>query len=81
MARHHMVDGEKVMFTQGEEDQRDAVEKAWADGAVRREAMDKISDLENAITPRRMRDSVPTVDGKTWLEDQEKLIAVERGKL
>ena len=81
MARHHMVDGEKVMFTQGEEDQRDAVEKAWADGAVRREAMDKISDLENAITPRRMRDSVLTADGKTWLEDQEKLIAVERGKL
>ena len=31
MARHHMVNGEKVMFTQDEEDQRDAEEKVWED--------------------------------------------------
>ena len=43
--------------------------------------LDKIMDLEAAVTPRRMRDSVLTDDGKTWLDDQEKLIAVERAKL
>ena len=43
--------------------------------------LDKILDLEAAVTPRRMRDSVLTADGKTWLDDQEKLIAVERAKL
>ena len=81
MARHKMVSGEKVMLTKAEEDQRDAEEKLWADGAVSREAMNKIIALENAISPRRMRDSVLTDDGKTWLDDQEKLIAVERAKL
>ena len=43
--------------------------------------LDKIMDLEAAVTPRRMRDSVLTEDGKKWLDDQEKLIAVERAKL
>ena len=31
MARHHMVNGEKVMFTAEEETARDAEEKAWED--------------------------------------------------
>ena len=44
-------------------------------------AQEKIWALEEAITPRRMRESVLTADGKTWLDDQEKLIAVERAKL
>ena len=44
-------------------------------------AQEKIEQLEIAITPRRIRDSVLTDDGKKWLDDQEKLIAVERAKL
>ena len=32
MARHHMVNGEKVMFTQEEEDARDTEEAAWESG-------------------------------------------------
>ena len=44
-------------------------------------AQEKIWELEMAITPRRIRDSILTADGKTWLDDQEKLIAVERAKL
>ena len=44
-------------------------------------AQEKIWVLEEAITPRRMRESVLTADGKKWLDDQEKLIAVERAKL
>ena len=44
-------------------------------------AKEKIDQLEMAVSPRRMRDSVLTADGKTWLDDQEKLIAVERAKL
>ena len=43
--------------------------------------LDKIEKLEAAVTPRRVRDSILTADGKTWLDDQEKLIAVERAKL
>ena len=31
MARHHMVNNEKVMFTAEEETARDAEEKAWED--------------------------------------------------
>ena len=44
-------------------------------------AKEKIDQLEMAVSPRRMRDSVLTADCKTWLDDQEKLIAVERAKL
>ena len=59
----------------------------YVDGAVVKyvepvpTVLDKIMDLEAAVTPRRMRDSVLTEDGKKWLDDQEKLIAVERAKL
>ena len=31
MARHHMINGEKVMFTSEEETARDAEEKVWED--------------------------------------------------
>ena len=44
-------------------------------------AQEKIDELELAVTPRRIRDSILTAEGKTWLDDQEKLIAVERAKL
>lgn len=59
----------------------------YVDGAVVKyvepvpTVLDKIIDLEAAVTPRRIRDSILTADGKTWLDDQEKLIAVERAKL
>ena len=36
MARHHMTANGKVMFTQEEEDARDAEEKAWSDAAPAR---------------------------------------------
>jgi hypothetical protein len=45
------------------------------------DVLDKILELEAAVTPRRVRDSILTDAGKTWLDDQEKLIAVERAKL
>jgi 4-amino-4-deoxy-L-arabinose transferase-like glycosyltransferase len=44
-------------------------------------AQGKILELESAVTPRRLRDSILTADGKTWLDDQEKLIAAERSEL
>ena len=44
-------------------------------------AQEKIWQLEDDISPRRLRDAHLTADGKTWLDDQEKLIAVERAKL
>ena len=36
MARHKMVNGVKIEYTAQEETARDAVEKAWADGALDR---------------------------------------------
>ncbi len=43
--------------------------------------MDKIIAFEAEITPRRIRDSVLTADGKTWLTNKEAEIATERDKL
>ena len=44
-------------------------------------AQEKIDELELAVPPSRIRDSILTTEGKTWLDDQEKLIAVVRAKL
>ena len=40
----------------------------------------KIRELEATVTPRRIRE-MTTADGAKWVDDVEKLIAVERGKL
>ena len=40
----------------------------------------KIRTLENTVTPRRIRE-MTTDAGAKWVDDVEKLIAVERGKL
>jgi len=45
------------------------------------DAMEEISRLESTVTPRRMRDAVASVEGKTWLADIESKIAIERVKL
>tara|TARA_Y100001951_G_C11256389_1_gene249652 strand:+ start:92 stop:385 length:294 start_codon:yes stop_codon:yes gene_type:complete len=36
MPRYHNINGKRVQFTAQEEAQRDAEEKAWADGALNR---------------------------------------------
>ena len=45
------------------------------------DAVIEISRLESTVTPRRMRDAVASVEGKTWLADIESKIAIERVKL
>ena len=81
MARHHMIDNVKIMFTAEEEAAKDAEEKSWADGAIVRNAQDKIQELEATITPRRLRDAIANDAGKSWLAAVEALIDTERGKL
>ena len=72
--------GSRVALTEAEEIIRDAEEKAWEDGQPRRVVMEEIKRLENTVTPRRIRE-MTTADGAKWVDDVEKLIAVERGKL
>jgi hypothetical protein len=43
-------------------------------------AQEEIARLESTITPRRIRE-MTTADGTKWVDDVEKLIAVERAKL
>lgn len=81
MARFKNINGIRTQFTAEEEAQRDAEEKAWADEAPKRNALNEIHRLEGTITPRRLRDSVLTDEGKAWLTNVESLIAIERGKL
>ena len=69
-----------VELTKEENDARDAEEKAWADGATKRNALAEIHRLEGTVTPRRIRD-MTTDAGKKWVEDVEALIATERAKL
>ena len=73
--------GARVALTEAEEIVRDTEEKAWSDGAVKREAKEEIKRLEESITNRRLRDALASDDGKTWVAAVETLIAVERGKL
>ena len=69
-----------VELTKEENEQRDAEEKAWADGATKRNALAEIHRLEGTVTARRIRD-MTTDAGKKWVEDVEAKIAIERGKL
>ena len=47
---------------------------------IKEVAYRKIQELEVTVTPRRMRE-ITTADGAKWVDDVEKLIAVERAKL
>ena len=59
----------------------DEIIAAWPAAEIKQEAQRLLIKLEEEITPRRLRDAVLTADGKTWLENKEKEIAVERAKL
>ena len=80
MTMTKMVNGVVTDLTAEEEAQKNAEDKIWADGASVRNARDEIERLESTVTPRRIRE-MTTADGAKWVDDVEKLIAVERGKL
>ena len=42
--------------------------------------LEEIQRLESTVTPRRIRE-MTTADGAKWIDDVEKLIAIERAKL
>ena len=80
MARTRMIDGVIIPLTAEEETARDVEEQEWADGKVNRDATAEIHRLESTVTPRRIRE-MTTADGAKWVDDVEKLIAIERAKL
>ena len=80
MARTRNENGVEIPLTPEEETARDAEEQAWADGAAVRDATAEIHRLESTVTPRRIRE-MTTADGAKWVDDVEKLIAIERAKL
>ena len=81
MSRFHNVDGVHIQLTPEEETARDLEEQEWIDSKINRDALAEISRLESTVTPRRIRDAVASVEGKTWLADIESKIAIERVKL
>ena len=80
MARTKIVDGVVIALTAEEETVKDAEEQTWTDGKVKRDATAEIHRLESTVTPRRIRE-MTTADGAKWVDDDEKLIAIERAKL
>ena len=47
---------------------------------IKKSALQKIGELEATVTARRIRE-MTTDDGAKWVDDVEKLIAIERAKL
>ena len=80
MTRTRNENGVDIPLTPEEETQRDAEVQAWVDGATVRDATEEIHRLESTVTPRRIRE-MTTADGAKWVDDVEKLIAIERAKL
>ena len=80
MARTRNENGVDIPLTPEEETARDAEEQAWVDGATVRDATEEIHRLESTVTSRRIRE-MTTADGAKWVDDVEKLIAIERAKL
>ena len=68
MPRYHNINGKRVQFTAQEEAQRDAEEKAWADGAlnralarVRKTRNDKLAETDYLATAdNTMSDAMKT---------------------
>ncbi|SUZ59488.1 uncharacterized protein METZ01_LOCUS12342 [marine metagenome] len=56
------------------------IENAWKSQKPKDDAINEIYNLESTITPRRIRE-MTTADGAKWVDDVEKLIAIERAKL
>lgn len=77
---HQLKKNEKRQFTEDEEVQRDKDEKDYTDAATARAAMKKIIEIENEITPRRVREAILGTDSD-WLKNKEAEIATERAKL
>jgi len=80
MTRHHMTPDGPVPFSAEEETARDAEEQTFVDGTTQRNAFSEIARLESTVTPRRIRE-MTTVAGAKFVDDVEKLIAIERAKL
>lgn len=78
--RYHRTGKGRIQYSPKEEAAKDIEEQAWTDGAVSRNASTEIQRLEATISSRRYREAIAGTDGG-WLANQEKLIAVERGKL
>jgi|TARA_B110001454_G_scaffold148763_1_gene138177 hypothetical protein len=53
---------------------------AWPKAEARWGAVQEIERLEATVTQRRIRE-MTTADGAKWVDDVEKLIAIERAKL
>lgn len=49
--------------------------------SIAEQAQAEIARLESLETPRRLAEAVLTTEGKTWLEANRALIAIERNKL
>jgi hypothetical protein len=81
MPRFHNINGEHIPFTAEEEAIRDAEEAEEAAKQPVKAIYKTIRELEALETPRRLAEAVLTVEGKTWLEANRALIAVERAKL
>ena len=77
---HRMVNGQKVYLTEEEEI---ALRAEWAANSLRA-AKDKIKgqiqNLENQITPRRIREAIVTQD-YTFIQDIENQITTLRNQL
>lgn len=80
MARHKMVDGVSVPLTEADEAEIAKKETEWEKNRPARKATLEIRNLEKTITPRRMRE-ITTDAGKKYVDDIEKLIAVQREQL
>ena len=78
-----VMDGDTIIAWHNEKPQPSEAEidAEFARLQARQVILDKIEAFEAEITPRRIRDSVLTADGKTWLTNKEAEIATERDKL
>ena len=76
MARHKMVNGEKIQFTKAEETARDAEELAWANGAfdraikkLRKDRNKLLADCDWEVTMAKEKGTNLSSAFKTWRQE------------
>jgi len=75
------IDGIDYLLTPEDESERAEGLLELKSFQTKEKVKDTIRNLEVTLTSRRLRDALASDEGKTWVADVEKLIAIERAKL
>lgn len=78
---HKLIDGIPVILISDEISALNEINNKWQQLQIKRDVLLKIRNLEDSVTPRRIREACLTDDAKQWLSNVNNQIITLRGQL